>query len=338
MWSAPNRCLSKYEDIWGKRPSSCIIWISQGLFGPSGRGRKRQKKSWNLRAGFRQNGFFADFYFWAAGFFRGFSRRIFSPHFCGKKCPEKSSRKIPGKILQNLYDKNPPTHFCRLAGARNQVSGLVFGRADLFFYFYSWAARYFLREVSTPPKRCDTPPLYWISHRHTRAIPHFATYCAIIVRYPIKTSTTEFCDTIARSIARYGKYRCWASKVPEVFRGCQNGSFGKRSFCWGDTRHFRHFRRFPGSEEQNPLFLWAECDIRIFANFRQNHLFSAGDKTTVFQNDRFDNPDFFSSSSFSDGESAQKNPPKNYCTTKIPGTVMHFANFLGPKGRALGTS
>ena len=33
----------------------------------------------------------------------GFSRRIFSPHFCGKKCPEKSSRKIPGKILQHIY-------------------------------------------------------------------------------------------------------------------------------------------------------------------------------------------------------------------------------------------
>ena len=31
----------------------------------------------------------------------------FSPHFCGKKCPEKSSRKIPGEILQNLYNKNP---------------------------------------------------------------------------------------------------------------------------------------------------------------------------------------------------------------------------------------
>ena len=28
-----------------------------------------------------------------------------------------------------------------------------------------------------------------------------------------------------------------------------------------------------------------------FANFRQNRLFSAGDKTTVFQNDRFDNPE-----------------------------------------------
>ena len=37
--------------------------------------------------------------------------RIFSPDFfssfCWKKCPEKSSRKIPGKILQNLYNKNP---------------------------------------------------------------------------------------------------------------------------------------------------------------------------------------------------------------------------------------
>ena len=76
-----------------------------------------------LRAGFRQNGFFADFYFRAAGFFRGFSRRIFSPNFCGKKCPEESSRKIPGKILQNLHNKNPPTHFCRLAGAIFLSSG-----------------------------------------------------------------------------------------------------------------------------------------------------------------------------------------------------------------------
>ena len=41
----------------------------------------------------------------------------------------------------------------------------------------------------------------------------FATYRAIIVQYFIKTSTEEFCDTIARSIARYEKYRCWVSKV-----------------------------------------------------------------------------------------------------------------------------
>ena len=30
-------------------------------------------------------------------------------------------------------------------------------------------------------------------------------------------------------------------------------------FCLRDTRHFRHFRRFPGSEERNLLSLWVEC-------------------------------------------------------------------------------
>ena len=59
------------------------------------------------------------------------------------------------------------------------------------------------------------PPWYLILHRHIRAIPHFATYRAIIVRYPLKTSTRDFCDTIATSITRYEKYRCWASKVQE---------------------------------------------------------------------------------------------------------------------------
>ena len=67
-------------------------------------------------------------------------------------------------------------------------------------------------EVSTLPKWCDTPPWYLVSHRHICAIPHFATYRVIIVRYPTKTSTREFCDTIAANIARYEKYRYWASK------------------------------------------------------------------------------------------------------------------------------
>ena len=52
---------------------------------------------------------------------------MFSPHFCGKKCPEKTSRKIPRKILQNLYSKNPPTHFCRLPRARNPAERTGFG-------------------------------------------------------------------------------------------------------------------------------------------------------------------------------------------------------------------
>ena len=45
---------------------------------------------------FRPPDFFADF---VAGFFLLI--------FAGKKWPKKSSRKIPGKILQKLYDKNP---------------------------------------------------------------------------------------------------------------------------------------------------------------------------------------------------------------------------------------
>ena len=38
------------------------------------------------------------------------------------------------------------------------------------------------------------------------------------MRYPLKTSTKEFCDTIATSIARYDKYRSWASKSPRPKR------------------------------------------------------------------------------------------------------------------------
>ena len=44
---------------------------------------------------------------------------------------------------------------------------------------------------------CDTP--FYNSSRDRCATPH-------------KTSTKRVCDTIATSIARYEKYRCWASK------------------------------------------------------------------------------------------------------------------------------
>ena len=57
--------------------------------------------------------------------------------------------------------------------------------------------------------RCDSP---------YRAIlllgPFFATYHAIIARYATKkTSTKEFCDTIAASIAQFEKDRFWASTI-----------------------------------------------------------------------------------------------------------------------------
>ena len=70
----------------------------------------------------------------------------------------------------------------------------------------------FSGRLALPPNGAIPPPWHLVSHKHICAIPHFATYRAIIVRYPTKTSTREFCDTIATSIARYEKYRCWASK------------------------------------------------------------------------------------------------------------------------------
>ena len=39
------------------------------------------------------------------------------------------------------------------------------------------------------------------------------------------------------------------------WKSFENGVFGKRWFCLRGTRHFRHFRRSPGSEECNFLFL-----------------------------------------------------------------------------------
>ena len=56
------------------------------------------------------------------------------------------------------------------------------------------------------------------------------------------------------------------------------------------TRYFRHFRRFPGSEEPSNLFMWMECNIIFFADVHQNHLFSAGDKIR-FPERPFDNPE-----------------------------------------------
>ena len=56
---------------------------------------------------------------------RRFFWRFLSPDFFSsflwEKCPEKSSRKIPGKILQNLHKRKSPTHFCRGAGPKKDL-------------------------------------------------------------------------------------------------------------------------------------------------------------------------------------------------------------------------
>ena len=112
-------------------------------------------------------------------------------------------------------DRIPNTSVIMFSGDSGHLSRRLSGpisRDIAILSLIPHIAWYFLREVCAPPKWCDTPPWYLVSDRHICAIPHFATYRAIIVRYPTKRSTKLFCDTIATSIARYEKYRCWASK------------------------------------------------------------------------------------------------------------------------------
>ena len=96
---------------------------------------------------------------------------------------------------------------------RSDLSGPKLRDTAILSLRYSISRDTFPGRSALPPKWCDTPPWYLVSHRHISAIPHLATYRAIPVRYPIKTSTKSFCDTIATSIARYEKYRCWVSKA-----------------------------------------------------------------------------------------------------------------------------
>ena len=50
-------------------------------------------------------------------------------------------------------------------------------------------------------------------------------------------------------------------------QGRTNQAFAKPCLFLSDTLHFRHFRRFRGSEERSPCFQWVECKFVIFAVF-----------------------------------------------------------------------
>ena len=73
---------------------------------------KRKK----LGSAFWQNGFFADFNFEPPDLFADFVAGFFSS-FCGKKCPQKSSRNIPDKILQ-IYTTDVPDNFLQRGQAQ----------------------------------------------------------------------------------------------------------------------------------------------------------------------------------------------------------------------------
>ena len=59
---------------------------------------------------------------------------------------------------------------------------------------------------------------------------------------------------------------CHSNELPEI-REEQTRPFSKQCLFLSDTRHFRRFRRFRGSEEQSPCFQWVECKFVIFAVF-----------------------------------------------------------------------
>ena len=72
-----------------------------------------------------QNGFLVDFCFCATGFFRGFSRRFFSPRFCGEK--------VLRKILQENPRENPP----KFIQPKSSDTRLQIGRGNLFSLYFS---------------------------------------------------------------------------------------------------------------------------------------------------------------------------------------------------------
>ena len=67
-------------------------------------------------SGFGRTDFSRIFIFWAAGFFADFLAGFFLLIFVGERAQKNPPGKSPRNPL-NLYNKNPLTHFCRLAGA-----------------------------------------------------------------------------------------------------------------------------------------------------------------------------------------------------------------------------
>ena len=121
--------------------------------------------------------------------------------------------------------------------ARGQLSGPIPRDTAILSLRYPISRDTFSGRVALPQNGAIPPLWHLVSHRHICAIPHFATYRAIIVRYPTKTSTKEFCDAIAASIARYGKYRYWASRVARLL---DDSSWARPSGPWRRPPQLKH--------------------------------------------------------------------------------------------------
>ena len=134
---------------------------------------------------------------------------------CSRRCvPLRESPRKPVIILKHATRISTEQRNS-LNMPRSRLSGPISRGIAILSVRYPISRDTFQGRLALPQNGAIRPPWYLVSEGHICAIPHFATYRAIIVRYPIKTSTKCFCDTIATSIVRYEKYRCWASKDPD---------------------------------------------------------------------------------------------------------------------------
>ena len=115
------------------------------------------------------------FIFEPPDFFADFLAGFFLLIFVGKSAQKNPSRKIPGKILQNLYNKNPPTHFCRLPRATSiparrqsenagpRLFGFIFDSAPISNIFSNSSSsalkRHLLKRHLTLSESCAPPIL-----------------------------------------------------------------------------------------------------------------------------------------------------------------------------------
>ena len=85
----------------------------------------------------KPSGFFADFYFWAAGFFfPDFVAGFFLLIFVGKSAQKNPPGKSPTKSSK-FIQQNPPTHFCRGAGPREKLKGKIVSEIFTLFHYFS---------------------------------------------------------------------------------------------------------------------------------------------------------------------------------------------------------
>ena len=114
-----------------------------------------------FRVSFWQNGFFADFYFWAARYFADFVAGFFSSSLW-EKCPEKSSRKIPRRNPPKFIQQKSPTHFCRGAQFYSKMApNKCTSSGCVCVCFFS---SFLPSESSDSPSKLGKKPIFLFTH------------------------------------------------------------------------------------------------------------------------------------------------------------------------------